>query len=150
MEGIGERWARDPKTGKAYEVPKDMTYREWKQKYVDDSIENIEKHDIIIGKSLGAAAKNYPVRIDGSRQHVKLAENQRIEGKVFAGKGTAVAIKDRFRLESDYRVPAGEWKKLSGNGYILLKGKKQKAELHWYEARGEIYEMKAKRYIDED
>lgn len=43
MEGIGERWARDPKTGKAYEVPKDMTYREWKQKYVD----NAEKSGII-------------------------------------------------------------------------------------------------------
>lgn len=42
MEGIGERWARDA-NGKAYEVPKDMTYRQWKQKYVD----NAEKSGII-------------------------------------------------------------------------------------------------------
>ena len=69
--------------------------------------------------------------------------------KVFAGKGTKVAIKDRFHLEADYKIAADKWQKVSGNAYIILKGKKQKAELHWYEADGEIFEMKAKRYIDE-
>lgn len=58
MEDIGERWARDA-NGKTYEVPKSMTYRQWKKKYVD----NAEKSGII--KSLDiddfgmmAASKN--------------------------------------------------------------------------------------------
>lgn len=42
MEDIGERWARDA-NGKTYEVPKSMTYRQWKKKYVD----NAEKSGII-------------------------------------------------------------------------------------------------------
>lgn len=42
MEGIGERRARDA-NGKTYEVPKSMTYRQWKKKYVD----NAEKSGII-------------------------------------------------------------------------------------------------------
>jgi len=34
MEGIGERWARDA-DGKSYKVPNDMTYEQWREKYVD-------------------------------------------------------------------------------------------------------------------
>lgn len=80
---------------------------------------------------------------------MKLAENQNITGKVFAGKGSGVEIRDRFRLESMYHIPASEWQKVSGNGYIILKGKKQKVELHWYEADGQRVEMKVKRFLDE-
>ena len=35
MKVIGERWMRDPKTGKGGYVPSDMTYKEWKEIYVD-------------------------------------------------------------------------------------------------------------------
>lgn len=35
MKGIGERWMRDPETGKGGTVPADMTYNEWKEIYVD-------------------------------------------------------------------------------------------------------------------
>jgi len=34
MAGLGERAARDPATGKTIYVPRDMTYREWKEKFV--------------------------------------------------------------------------------------------------------------------
>lgn len=122
-------------------------------KYFKKPLEKSATGDIIksfsVGKGLGAAAKNYPVKLLDSKQHVKLAEGQSIPGKVFAGKGTSTEIRDRFRLESDYKIPADEWQKVSGTGYIVLDGKKQKAELHWYEAEGEIFEMKVKRYIDE-
>ncbi|MEM5817462.1 MAG: minor capsid protein [Desulfitobacterium hafniense] len=33
-EDVGERIARDPKTGKTYQVPGDMTYQEWYDKHV--------------------------------------------------------------------------------------------------------------------
>lgn len=100
-------------------------------------------------KGLGAAAKNYPVKLADSNQHARLAKNQTIKGKTFAGKGTSVEIRERFRLESDYSVPAEEWEKVSGKGYLIVNGKRRYAELHWYEADGEIYEMKVKRYLDE-
>ncbi len=42
MKGISTRFARDVKTGKAYEVPNDMTYSEWKKKQ-DEAAEIFEK-----------------------------------------------------------------------------------------------------------
>lgn len=130
-------------------LDKTDNFEDFRKKYLEVS----KKDDIIksfnIGKGLGAAAKNYPVKLLDSNQHVKLAEGQSITGKVFAGKGTSTKIRDRFRLESDYKIPADEWQKVGGNGYVVIDGKKQKAELHWYEAEGEIFEMKVKRYIDE-
>jgi len=36
VEKIGERFARDPKTGKSYYVPRNMNYEEWYKKYVVD------------------------------------------------------------------------------------------------------------------
>ncbi len=35
MEGIGERYARDVETGESFTVPKDMTYEQWKNIYVN-------------------------------------------------------------------------------------------------------------------
>lgn len=100
-------------------------------------------------RSFGAAAKKYQVKLVDSNQHTRLAENQTITGKTFAGKGTDKEIGVRFKLESDYHIPADEWKKVSGKGYVIVDGKKVLAELHWYEADGEVYEMKVKRYLDE-
>jgi SPP1 gp7 family putative phage head morphogenesis protein len=34
-DGDGQRFARDPETGKSYYVPADMKYEEWKRRYVD-------------------------------------------------------------------------------------------------------------------
>ncbi len=102
---------------------------------------------IRVGRSVGAAAKNYPVRMPGSRQHVKLAEGQKIEGTIFAGKGTNVEIRDRFDLEAIYNVPASEIQKVSGEGFVVINGKKTKVELHWYEAKGEKFDIKIKRFL---
>lgn len=47
MAGIGERFARDPVTGRTYTVPKDMTYEDWKkaqeEKYGEGIIEKTRK-----------------------------------------------------------------------------------------------------------
>ena len=45
-----------------------------------------QDHAIEINRSVGAAAKNYPVKLLDSRQHAKLSEGQKIEGTAFAGK----------------------------------------------------------------
>ena len=83
-----------------------------------------------------------------SRQHVKLAEGQTITGKVFAGKGTNIEIRDRFALEAIYKVPASEIQKVSGAGFVMIDGTKTKVELHWYEAQGEKFDIKVKRVVE--
>lgn len=42
-EGL-TRAARDPETGKTYEVPADMTWKEWKKKYVDKQEESQKRY----------------------------------------------------------------------------------------------------------
>lgn len=102
-----------------------------------------------VGKSVGAAAKKYSVKMPGSRDHVRLSEGQSIEGKTFAGRGTKTEIRERYSLEVAYKKPADSFEKVSGNGYVVVDGKKRYAELHWYESDNEIFEMKVKRFLDE-
>ena len=121
---------------------------------LQEKIESEGKDDIItsfqIGKSVGASAKNYPVKMPDSKQRVKFAEGQIVEGIAFAGKGTNTEIRDRFRLEATYKIPTREWQKMSGNACVVIDGKETKAEIHWYSAKGKNVEMKIKRYLDED
>jgi SPP1 gp7 family putative phage head morphogenesis protein len=126
-------------------------YNKQKKQNVYNSLTNKgTKNSIIeVNRSVGAAGKNYSVKLAEGRQHTKLAPDQKIIGKPFAGKGTESEIREKFRLEADYNIPADKWQKMSGKGYVMLEGKRIKAELHWYEADGEVYEMKVKRYLDE-
>lgn len=39
--------------------------------------------------------------------------------------------------------------KVVGKGKVVVDGKQVMAELHWYEANGEVVETKVKRYYDE-
>lgn len=43
LNGIGERAARDPETGKTYYVPRNMTYPEWKKTFMNDNPEEGSK-----------------------------------------------------------------------------------------------------------
>jgi hypothetical protein len=154
------RWALDDdelatlKERAAYfGLDKTKDFGDFKEKYLK-TIDKDKEIGIIksfnVGKSVGASAKNYPVKMPESKQHVKLAEGQKVEGMAFAGKGTDKEIRDRFRLESTHGHPASEWQKVSGKGFVIVDGKKKKAELHWYEAEGEIVEMKVKRFYDDE
>lgn len=119
-----------------------QTYEQWKRRVLD-------KADVHVGRSVGAAAKNYPVRLPGGGS-AKLAEGTSItDVKVIAGHGHRAEIRDRFKLESDYHIAAEKWQKLTGDGYVDIHGKTRNAELHWYEAEGERVKMKVKRYKDE-
>ena len=103
---------------------------------------------LTIHKSLGATAKNYPVRLPGSKQRAKLAEGQKIEGHTFAGKGTNVEIRDKYALENIYNRPADSFEKVQGRASVIIKGKPKKAILHWYESNGEIFDMKVKEWLE--
>lgn len=123
---------------------------EIKAKSVDNSGgSGIIKEEIVIGRSVGAAGKNYPVKLpDGN--HAKFAEGSTITKiKVFAGKGTDNPIRNAIYLESDYGIPADKWQKVRGEGTVVFEGKNRVAEIHWYEADNEKYDMKVKRWLDE-
>ena len=109
----------------------------------------IEDNRIIIGKSIGASGKNYPVKLP-SGNHAKLVEGTEITGiKAIAGKGTNTPIRVAALLENNYGIKAEEWKKVRGTGFIITGRTVKKAELHWYEADDTRVEMKVKRYFDE-
>ncbi len=114
-----------------------------------DSKGGIIKENITFGRSLGAAGKNYPVKLpDGN--HAKFAEGSEIiKIKVFAGKGTDKPIRNAIFLENDYGISADKWQKVRGEGVILFEGQKRIAEVHWYEADDERYDIKVKRWLDE-
>lgn len=126
------------------------------QRWLDSFGKSTEKLDfsdenniINVLRTLSAAAMKYPVKDVDTNNHIPLAEGQTISGKPFAGKGTEKEIRVRYMLESKYNIPADEWQKVSGKGYVVKDGKRVMAELHWYEANGEIHELKVKRYLDE-
>ena len=133
-------------------TPSDKKKRiaEIKTKSVDKSGgSGIIKENIVIGRSVGAAGKNYPVKLpDGN--HAKFAEGSTITKiKVFAGEGTNVPIREAIFLESNYGIQADKWQKVRGEGIIIENGIKRTVEIHWYEADGEKIKMKVKRYLDE-
>ena len=145
MQDIAERWARDPKTGKTYTVPGSMTYKQWaaKQTGLAKSVKPLEKStesgimslpDIEIGKSVGAKAKNYDIRLPNN-EIVHLSEGTRITNvQVIAGKGRNRKI-DMVAVLID-RYPGTketEWQKVKGIGYIDYQGENYKAVLHWYQ-----------------
>lgn len=108
-----------------------------------------ESVNLLIPKSVGATGKNYNVKLPGTKEHAKLKEGQNITGHPFMGKDTDTVLNDRFWLEANYHVPADEWQKVSGNGIVIVHGEERFAELHWYQADEEIYDMKVKRWLDE-
>lgn len=128
-------------------------YQDFKKNYwnhVDNSGKSgIIKENEVIGRSVGASAKNYPVRLpDGN--HAKFAEGTEITKiKVFAGNGTDMPIRNAIFLENDYGKPADIWQKVRGEGVVIFEGQKRIAEIHWYEADNEKYEIKVKRWLDE-
>lgn len=110
----------------------------------------IMKPDEIIHKSLGAAGKNYPIKLPNGN-HAKFAEGTKITNiKVFAGKDTDVPIKDAIYLEANFGIAADKWQKVRGEGIIMKDGKPCRAEVHWYEAEGQKEKMKVKRWIDNE
>lgn len=138
----------DPNAARASKLG-DLSYKDWKagkevnatnkwgtysgnaQNSVDYSPEN---GIINIGRSLGAKAKNYDVKLP-NREIVHLTEGTSVTNiNIIAGKGRNRKI-DIVNVLLD-RYPGtqeSEWVKAKGVGYIDYEGESYKAELHWYE-----------------
>lgn len=130
------------------DIPDDI-FEQLDAMFEEKTVAGLRKDDIMIHRSVGASGKNYPVLLPEGG-HTKLAEGTRIS-KVVAiiGKGTGKELRDAVYLESKYGIKASEWQKVRGEGIVLIKGKKVRSELHWYEANGERFDMKVKVMFDE-
>lgn len=85
-DDIGERIARVA-DGKQYMVPANMTYKEWYNKYVKDSVSYTTKSDIIksekdIRKYIKSDNVNKKLNIDAQQKHIKGASRY-IEGRSY-------------------------------------------------------------------
>lgn len=119
---------------------------------IDENLTTLNKDDIMIGRSIGAAARNYPVKAPDSNQHYKFVEGTNITKiKVIMGSGTSKPLNNKYEIAIRNGISNPEAiQKLRGEGFVLADGKKRKAELHWYEdGTDERYEFKIKRYLDE-
>lgn len=89
--------------------------------------------DINIGKSVGAKAKNYDVKLP-SGEYTQLTEGTHISHvETIAGKGRNRQIDELPILLDRYGGDALEWQKKKGVGFVDYQGESYRANLHWYE-----------------
>jgi hypothetical protein len=99
-------------------------------------LNGIPKDAIMVPRSVGAKAKDIYVSYDlnGKKIKVPLEPGSKIEKVVvFAGQGTKKEIRERYRLEALQHANADGWRKVTGEGIIIVSGKKIRTEIHWYE-----------------
>lgn len=117
-------------------------------------LNGIPKDAIIIPNSVGAKAKDIYVSfdLDGKKIKVPLEPGSQIQKVVvFAGQGTDREIRERYRLEGLTGASADGWRKISGEAFVIVNGKHQRIEIHWYE-HDDVGAMfhKAKKVFDDE
>ena len=113
----------------------------------------LDVDDIHIGRSVGASAKNYPVKgKGGSRQHYKFAEGTDITDiEVIMGYGTKQPLADIHNIASANGIDNPYTiQKLQGKGWIVEDGENRYVLLHWYRSYGKdgYYSFKVKEYLE--
>ena len=108
--------------------------------------------DIVIGKSVGAKAKNDDVLDLKTGLRYNLAEGSRISNvHVFAGKGARKKYEIAEKYAARYGGDASEWQHVKGFGLVETIDGDRPAELHWSQCEGiGRVEMFIKRWLDED
>ena len=94
-----------------------------------------ENHEgILIGKSLGAKAKNYDIELP-NKEIVHLTEGSHVSHvEVIAGKGRNRKIDEIDTLVHLFPGSSeSEWQKKKGVGFIDYEGESYRVNLHWYE-----------------
>lgn len=100
-----ERTARDPITGKVYKVPADMTYKQWKAEYVDNSGgSGIIKSSKKFGQKIGKHAEDYGLNPSKPEDRQKMTD-----------------IIDEIFSNYDEKA-SGRWRGQKGNVDFYIKG----------------------------
>ncbi len=99
----------------------------------DKTRDIIEQEEIVVGRSVGAKAKNYDIELPNG-EVVHLSEGSRVSRiRAIAGKGRNRQIDELPLLVERYGGKESEWQKMAGFGYVDYEGESYYVELHWYE-----------------
>ena len=145
LEGMTRR-ARDPDTGEVYEVPADMTYRQWMaarklKKTGFSGLTTGANHGILqssettiqLIRGVGAKGVQYRVRLPNG-EWTRTVEGSRITRvKTIAGRGRERQIDELPILLEKYGGKPELWEKKKGLGWVEYEDEEYQAELHWYE-----------------
>ena len=107
--------------------------------------------DEIIGRSVGAKARNYDILDLQTGDMYHLSEGSRLQDiQVFAGKGTRVQFRDAEKYAKRYGGNRDDWQHVKGRGMVDTSEGERPAELHWVQCDGiGKREMFVKRWLDE-
>ena len=116
--------------------------------------ERLRVQDSIIGKSVGAKARNYDVIDKQSGIVYNLLEGSRLQDStVFAGKGVRTPLNPKVAegLCKEYGGAPDDWQHAKATADLTDGEEIRKAEVHWFQAEGiGKVKFKVKRWIDED
>lgn len=149
MENLGDRFARDDE-GKRYTVPKDMTHKEWERKFLPKAFTTLPQRDIIIGRSVGAKARNYEVMDLDTGEMFHFAEGTKIQDvEVFAGKGVKSPFRKAEKYTDRYGGKPEDWQHAKGFGVLATPEGDREAEIHWVQCSGVgKFEFFVKEWLD--
>lgn len=149
MENLGDRFARDDE-GKRYTVPKDMTYKEWERKFLPKALTTLPQRDILIGRSVGAKARNYEVMDLDTGEMFHFAEGTKIQDvEVFAGKGVKSPFRKAEKYADRYGGKPEDWQHAKGFGVLATPEGDREAEVHWVQCSGVgKFEFFVKEWLD--
>ena len=108
-------------------------------------------YSIRIGRSLGAAAKNYDVRDPRSGRAYRFIEGTSLTNvEVFAGKGTRNKLNPKVARGLSEQAGGRQkaWHHVMGIVTLEYLGLARKAAVHWFEAKGDKVKFKAKERPD--
>lgn len=151
----GTRFARDA-AGKAIQVPKGMTFEEWKKWQQAGAPADIEAWRTGANTGLNRGYTYGKLEI-GQRVPLPGGENAAFDGwgraraKVIAGYGVDREIDDIKRLIDQYGGSVKTWEKVKRTGYVIMDetGERGQVDFHWYqESKRGIVERKIK--VDDD
>lgn len=93
--------------------------------------------DIVIGKDLGAKAKNYTVMDLSTGEFFQFAQGSRIQNvEVFAGKGSRTEFRKAQKYADRHGGKAEDWQHVKGHGVIETPEGDRNAEVHWVQCAG--------------
>lgn len=124
---------------KSDEKPKDSIDKSDKDGIIksDKKPKTLKFPDIIIGRSVGAKARNYDIEDLETGEHYNLVENTHLQDvEVFAGKGVRDPYRKAYKYAEKYGGKAEDWQHVKASGYIDYYGKSRPANIHWSQCAG--------------
>ena len=107
--------------------------------------------DIVIGRSVGAKAKNYEVMDLSTGEVFRFVEGTRLKNvEVFAGKGVKKPYEKAYKYADRYGGNVDDWQHVKGFGWIETEDGDRYAEVHWSQCEGiGKHDFFVKRWLDD-